>query len=147
MGSRQILNKKAIVGILFIIVTIMTGCSTASKGDDNITYGSVGNEETSIKPDADYPLLVEFAHWAGEDSKKGEYTVDLKEGAEFSVNQRICDLVVIVDKVSDEKITLKCHYSDNEKKIMTVKLKKGESKSLETPTMDSGGRVIFTYKN
>ena len=141
------MNKKAIVGILFIIVTIMTGCSTASKGDDNITYGSVGNEETSIKPDADYPLLVEFAHWAGEDSKKGEYTVDLKEGAEFSVNQRICDLVVIVDKVSDEKITLKCHYSDNEKKIMTVKLKKGESKSLETPTMDSGGRVIFTYKN
>lgn len=141
------MNKKAIVGILFIIVTIMTGCSTDSKGDDNITYGSVGNEETSIKPDADYPLLVEFAHWAGEDSKKGEYTVDLKEGAEFSVNQRICDLVVIVDKVSDEKITLKCHYSDNEKKIMTVKLKKGESKTLETPTMDSGGRVIFTYKN
>ena len=141
------MNKKAIVGILFIIVTIMTGCSTDSKGDDNITYCSVGNEETSIKPDADYPLLVEFAHWAGEDSKKGEYTVDLKEGAEFSVNQRICDLVVIVDKVSDEKITLKCHYSDNEKKIMTVKLKKGESKTLETPTMDSGGRVIFTYKN
>lgn len=139
------MNKRIAVVVCILVFTIvMTGCSGVNK-KNNTNKDSLDNTEEKIETDIEYPLFVEFAHWALEDSKKGEYIVDAKEGVEFTVNQRICELVVKVDKVSDEKITLKCHYSDDDKKIMTVKLKSGESETLDTPSMDSGGRVTFTF--
>ena len=126
------------MALLLVFTVVMAGCS----GTNHNTAEIAGADAES---DVGYPLQVEYAHWAGENSKKGEYTVYAAEGLEFNVDQRVCDLIVIVEKVSDEKIVLKCHYSDDEKKIMTVRLKKGESKTLDTPTMDSGGRVTFTF--
>lgn len=126
-------KSKLLVALLIGLSVLFTGCGSDNESENVNEFKST------------YPLKVKYAHWAGEDSKSGVYTVDAYEGLEFSINQRICNMIVSVEDVSAEKITLKYFYSDNEKNVVTLRLNSGESETIDTPSMDSGGTVTFTF--